>query len=142
MPHSLKILVVEDYPDAADCLAALLRIYGYEVEVAYNGQEALAMARRNPPQVAILDIGLPRLDGYCLAKELCQQLAHRPLLIAVTGYGSERDREMSPSAGFDHHFLKPVEPRLLADILCEYGERLAYPARREKTEHQRTPHTP
>src|SRR5437773_241220 len=97
---TLRILVAEDEADAAEALAELLRRAGYEARIARDGLEALILADRDPPDVALLDIGLPGMDGYRLAERLyAQRGARRPLLVAVTGRGADLDRACSAAAG-------------------------------------------
>jgi len=106
-----RVLVVDDNHDAADALADLLRALGHEAAVAYDGPQAIEAADRFEPDVAVLDIGLPVMDGYELAKRLRQG---RPVrLVAVTGYGQAHDRDVARAAGFECHFVKPVEPDAL-----------------------------
>jgi two-component system CheB/CheR fusion protein len=114
--HSVprRILVVEDNPDAAESLRLLLAGLGHQVDVVNDGREAVDAARRLRPDVILLDIGLPGVDGFHIAKALRglpETSAAR--LIAVSGYGQEKDRERSKEAGFDLHFVKPVDPRML-----------------------------
>jgi len=105
-----SILVVDDNADAAHSLATLLECDGHEVRVAYDGISALEVAREFRPQVVLLDIGLPKLDGYAVARALRREpnLA-KTIIIAVSGYGQRPDREKSKLAGFDAHLLKPAE---------------------------------
>jgi len=105
-----RILVVDDNPDAAETLADTLRELGYEVQVANDGPRAIELARQFRPDVALLDIGLPVMDGYELAERLqaLRELEHGIRLIAVTGYGQEGDRRRSQAAGFHAHLVKPV----------------------------------
>ena len=116
---SLKVLVVDDNEDAADSLAVLLRMRGHEVAIARDGPQALALAELEPPAVVLMDVGLPGMDGY----EVCRQFRQRGLagtrIIAMTGYGQERDRQRAKSAGFDAHAVKPVEFAQLAKLLIE-----------------------
>jgi signal transduction histidine kinase len=107
-PLTRRILVVEDNADGREALATLLRLAGYEVEEAATGGEAIAAAARHPPDVVLLDIGLPDLDGYQVATALRASLGDRVRLIALTGYGQPGDRERVRGAGFDAHLLKPV----------------------------------
>jgi CheY-like chemotaxis protein len=105
-----RILIADDSYDTADSLALLLRSYGHEVRVAYNGASALEHASAWQPDVVILDIGMPRTDGY----EVCRQIRSAPwgaamLLIAHTGWGKDSDRKRAVEAGFDRHFVKPVD---------------------------------
>jgi PAS domain S-box-containing protein len=111
-----RILVVDDYPAGAESLKLLLKEEGYEVETAESGMQALERAQTFHPQVVLLDIGLPDLDGYEVAKRLrMMQSTRNALLIALTGYGQAKDIETSRSAGFDHHLLKPIDfDKLLA----------------------------
>jgi CheY-like chemotaxis protein len=104
-----RILVVDDNTDAADGLGDLIRAMGHEVSVAYDGVQAIAEAARFRFDVAVLDIGLPVVDGYELARRLRAQAGERPIrLFALTGYGQESDRQKSRAAGFERHFTKPV----------------------------------
>ncbi len=110
-----RILVVDDNRDAAEMLAELLASKGHEVQVAEDGPTALAVAGRFRPEVALLDIGLPVMDGYELAARL-RELSAGPLrLIAVTGYGQEEDRERARAAGFHGHLVKPIDPAVLRE---------------------------
>ena len=105
-----SVLVVEDNVDAALTLVDLLRLWGYEVEVVHDGQAAVEAAPRCLPQVVLLDIGLPGMDGYEVARRLRAAPETRgALLVAVTGYGQEGDRARAREAGFDHHLVKPVD---------------------------------
>jgi signal transduction histidine kinase/CheY-like chemotaxis protein len=116
-PHS-RVLVVDDNQDAADTLAMLLEISGFEVRVAYTPRVALAEAKAFQPEVAVLDIGLPEMDGYELARQL--RSGDAPFtgkLIALTGYGQQKDVEKALSAGFDAHLTKPVEPDALLQLI-------------------------
>lgn len=116
--HPLSILIVDDNEDAADTLALYLQALGHRVVTAFNGTDALALAPRAAPDVLLLDIGLPDMDGYALAASLRQLPATRSsLLVALTGYGLPGDRARSSAAGFDHHLTKPVTPALLAALL-------------------------
>ena len=117
----MRVLLVDDNVDAAESLAMLLRLWGHEVAVAHDGPAALRAAEGQRPQVALLDIGLPGMDGYELARRLRSQPGlGRVVLVALTGWGQEEDRRRSQEAGFDHHLTKPVElgalQKLLADI--------------------------
>jgi signal transduction histidine kinase/ActR/RegA family two-component response regulator len=109
VPRGRRVLVVDDNRDAADLLASLLKESGYEVTVAYDGPEAVAAAARAVPDVALLDLGLPGMDGYELAERLQATRAGAPLqLIALSGYGLDADRSRSRAVGFDIHLVKPV----------------------------------
>lgn len=115
-----RILVVDDNVDAADSLAMVLtRIGGHSVTVAYRADQAFVAARAHLPEVVLLDIGMPQVDGYAVARQLREMPETRDAtIIAVTGYGRTTDRAESLAAGFDLHLLKPVDPReLLAYLL-------------------------
>jgi CheY-like chemotaxis protein len=115
----LHIMVVDDNVDAATTLAALLGMQGHEVRTAHDGIEALDMLRDFAPDVAILDIGMPKMNGYTLAARIRENMREaQPLLIAVTGWGQEDARRRSKAAGFDHHLVKPVDPGALAALLA------------------------
>jgi CheY-like chemotaxis protein len=115
-----RILVVDDNEDARVLLAELLRSVGYEVRTVGDGPEALELVRTYAPTVAILDIGLPVIDGYELAVKLRETLGTAtPAMIAVTGYGQETDRQRSAGAGFIRHLVKPVDLRQLLDAIAE-----------------------
>lgn len=114
-----RILVVDDNLDAAEGLAMLLSLRGHEVATAYDGPSAIEQARKVQPDVVLLDIGLPRLDGFEVARRLREEHPSRPmLLVALTGYGQERDRVRAREAGFDHHLLKPVRLEMLEQLLA------------------------
>ncbi len=116
--HPCKILLVEDNPDARLSLARLLRLYGHEVETAENGQQGLERALTVNVDVMLLDIGLPGLDGYELARRIRAQRGNSVFLIALTGYGQEDDREKARKAGFNLHLTKPLDPEKLAEVLA------------------------
>lgn len=115
-----RVLVVEDNRDTAETLAALLEFWGHTVIVVADGVAALSTATDWQPEVILLDIGLPGMDGYEVAQRLRQQpLLHNTTIAAITGYGSADDRERVIAAGFDAHFIKPVEPRALQTFIAE-----------------------
>ncbi|RYZ06126.1 MAG: PAS domain-containing hybrid sensor histidine kinase/response regulator [Myxococcales bacterium] len=117
-PRPARVLLVDDNQDAADTLAELLEDCGYSCSVAYDGPSALEAARRFQPSVAILDIGLPVMDGYELAQRLRSE--HSAVrLVALTGYGQEKDRRAAREAKFDRHLMKPAEPERLRQVLSE-----------------------
>lgn len=115
--HPLRVLVVDDSTDAAESLAKLLRLAGHEVLVAHDGPAALQIAEAERPAVMLLDIGLPGMDGYEVCRRIRQQGRSDARIIAVTGYGQERDRERSRDAGFDSHAVKPVDPSELMKLV-------------------------
>ena len=113
-----RILVVDDNVDAAESLSRLLRMQAHEVRVAYDGLAALAAARDMNPDIVLLDIGLPEMDGLEVAKNLrAVGDGPRPLLVAMTGFGQAEDRARTAAAGFDHHLTKPVDPKLLQSLM-------------------------
>ncbi len=117
--RSLRVLVVEDNLDAAESLATLLRLWDHDVEVANDGFSALEAARAQRPEVVLLDIGLPGLDGFQVARKLREEVGlEDTLLVAMTGYGQPEDRRRSREAGIHHHFVKPVEPLVLRNLLA------------------------
>jgi PAS domain S-box-containing protein len=125
--RSLRILIVDDNADAALTLAMLLEVAGHQVKVEHDSLLALARAEQDPPQVCLLDIGLPGMDGYKLAARLRSLPGmHGALIVALSGYGKDEDVEQSKSAGFDYHLVKPAEMARLTDILASAG---AGPAR-------------
>jgi len=114
----LQVLVVDDNKDAADSLGMLVRLGGHEAHVVYSGQLAILKAEKQTPDVVLLDIGLPRMDGY----QVVQWLRNRPdtkdaLIIAITGFDRTSDRERSKEAGFDLHLVKPVDSEKLVRLL-------------------------
>jgi signal transduction histidine kinase len=113
-----RILVVDDNRDAADSLAALLRLSGHEVSVAHDGRRALDLAASERPAVMLLDIGLPGMDGYEVCRRVRQQGLADATIVAMTGYGQDRDRERSKEAGFDSHMVKPVEISAIVKLLA------------------------
>ena len=118
-PTPRSVLVVDDNQDAAESLAVLLRLAGHEVRTAYDGLVGLEAAKDFQPEVILLDIGLPRVSGYEVARELRKQVGLKEaLLVAVTGYGQEEDRRKSREAGFDDHLTKPVDLAALQTLLA------------------------
>lgn len=122
--NGLKVLVVEDNLDAAESLSTLLMLYGCEVETVYDGPSALGAAEAFQPALVLLDIGLPEMDGF----EVARRLRHRPppaarrlWLVALTGYGSDEDRRQARGAGFDRYLVKPVDPRELRELIASAG---------------------
>jgi CheY-like chemotaxis protein len=121
-PVSRRILIADDNRDAGESLAALLRMDGHDVTVVHSGQEALAAFSTVQPEVALLDIGMPELNGYEVARRVRQgSLGRAVTLIAVTGWGQDRDKAQSLAAGFNHHFTKPVETDRLLGMLRSEG---------------------
>jgi two-component system, chemotaxis family, CheB/CheR fusion protein len=117
---SLRILIVDDLHDSANSLAILIDLWGYKTVVVYDGVSALDVASANPPDVVLLDLGLPGMDGY----ELARQLRRLPgmdtaLLVAISGHGREAEVQRCKEAGIDCHFLKPVDLDELQKVLAK-----------------------
>jgi CheY-like chemotaxis protein len=113
-----SILLIEDNADARDALRVLLELDGHAVEAVEEGHAALARARAVDPDVALVDIGLPGMDGFEVARRLRALDKRRPVLIALTGYGQPEDRRKATEAGFDGLLVKPVDPSVLSDLLA------------------------
>jgi CheY-like chemotaxis protein len=125
------VLVVDDNTDAADSLALLLRLSGYEVHIVHDGPACLEAVQAYRPHAILLDIGLPGMDGYAVARRLREQPGSRDvLLVAVSGYGQEDDLARSRQAGFDYHLVKPVEFSALERLLPSFAARAAAPEAR------------
>jgi PAS domain S-box-containing protein len=121
-----RIMIVDDNVDAAQMLALLLQEYGYVVEVFHDPLSALTSVRRFLPDIAVLDIGLPALDGYQLAARMRAQLGEHPCrLLALSGYGQESDKARSEEAGFEQHFVKPISPDQIARLAMHNATALA-----------------
>jgi CheY-like chemotaxis protein len=103
-----SVLVVDDNEDMASTMACLLKQFGHDVHIARDGNQAIEIARRLQPSYVLLDLGLPGLDGFQVASAIRQEVAGRPVIIAVTGYGREDDRRRALTGGFDHYFVKPI----------------------------------
>jgi CheY-like chemotaxis protein len=117
--NSRRVLVVDDNKDAANSLGLLLRHDGHEVAVAFNGKSAIEKAGEMQPDFVLLDIGLPDINGYEVAREIRKESGERLLvLVALTGWGQDEDRQKSRYAGIDHHWVKPVDYRALAALLA------------------------
>jgi PAS domain S-box-containing protein len=117
--ETVRVLLVEDNEDAAAALAELLRIWGHRVEVVHEGPSALQAARTEPPHLVLLDIGLPGMDGYEVARALREiPDLEEVTLVALTGYGQDSDRVRSSRAGIDHHLVKPVDPDQLRRLIA------------------------
>jgi CheY-like chemotaxis protein len=116
---SLKIVLAEDNADLSESMSLLLRMRGYEVEVAYDGIGAVELATDFLPDVALLDIGMPGLNGYEAAREIRRQMGKRVVLVALTAWGRDSDKRAAAEAGFDHHFVKPVDLQAIEKLLSE-----------------------
>jgi CheY-like chemotaxis protein len=122
MPGLFRILVVDDNEDFADGTAMLLRSLGNDVRVAHDGFEALEIAAAFQPEVAFVDIGMPKLNGYQLARRLREwRWTRHAVLVAVTGWGEDADRARAKEAGFDRHVVKPIAPEQLALLLTDFS---------------------
>jgi signal transduction histidine kinase/ActR/RegA family two-component response regulator len=118
----LRVLLAEDNQDAAEALSMLLEVLGHKVRVVYDGAAAVEAARTDPPDAALIDIGLPKLNGYEVAEQLRQlPSAERTVLIALTGYGNENEKKRAFSAGFHFHLTKPVDLERLEGLLAEHS---------------------
>jgi two-component system CheB/CheR fusion protein len=119
-----RMIVVDDNRDAADSLCSLLSMCGASVTAAYSGEEALQRLDADPPTVMFIDIGMPNMDGFELARRIRQRRgkARPPVLVAVTGWGQPQDRNAAYAAGFDHHLTKPADPALVFRLLKELSE--------------------
>ena len=116
-----RILVADDNRDAADSLARLFRLSGHEAWVAYNGLDALEVASRANPEIVFLDIAMPGLNGYEIARRLrAQSSGTRITLVALTGFGQDEDKRLAGESGFDHHLTKPAHPTLIEAIIAAY----------------------
>lgn len=114
----LRILVVDNCPDTADVLAMMVRLWGYDAEACYDGKTALERALVYLPQVVLLDIGLPKINGFEVALDLRDQpQMAMVVIIGITGHGSAAHRGRARAAGFDHYLLKPVAPDHLQGLL-------------------------
>lgn len=118
-PHSLRMLVVDDNVDSAESIAMLLQMEGHTVLTSHDGKRAVEVALRERPEVVLLDIGLPYLDGFQACRAMREGGMADSLIVAMSGYGQEEDRRRSKEAGFDAHLIKPVEFQKLRDILAE-----------------------
>ena len=116
--HKLRVLIVDDNKDIAHLLSKILNQAGCETKVAYDGSEAIKTFRNFKPETALIDIGLPGINGYQVAKEIKKQYAnHNVTLVAITGYGEEKDILLSKKAGFDYHLTKPINTGELIGLI-------------------------
>lgn len=120
----LRIVVIDDNQDSADSLALLLQMKGHDVRTAYHGKEGLDVIRHFPPQLILLDLALPDMDGHAVLRALrSQRLIGRATVVAMTGFGQDSDKERSAQAGFDAHLVKPVDFDVLDRLLEEVAKR-------------------
>lgn len=115
-----RILLVDDNPDVADSMAMLLKLFGHEIIIAYDGREAVSIALREQPDVVLLDIGLPYLNGYEACRAMRKAGLTRAMIVALTGYGQEEDRKKAQEAGFNQHLAKPVDVDVLEELLTAW----------------------
>jgi CheY-like chemotaxis protein len=119
--QALRILVVDDDADTVSSMARLLRLYGHEVQTAREGPTAVQLAQACPPDVVLLDICMPKMDGFVVAKRFREQFARkRPLVIAITGYQQARQWPDAAKVGIDLFLLKPVDPEGLRQLLVKF----------------------
>jgi CheY-like chemotaxis protein len=122
----VRVLVVDDNVDSADAMALLVRYYGHDVLVAHDGEDALRLAETYRPHAILLDLGLPRVDGYEVTRRLrAESWAARTTIVAISGWGQDADLQRSRQAGCDHHLVKPAEPQALKTLLDDLGRSLS-----------------
>jgi CheY-like chemotaxis protein len=117
----LRVLIVDDSEDTVSTCGELLRLQGHDVRTAQSGDEALAILESWEPDIALLDIRMPGMDGHELARRIGARAPGRPVLVAVTGVGDAEARQQARDAGFDHFLIKPVSPDVLTDLLWAYA---------------------
>jgi CheY-like chemotaxis protein len=123
--RAVRVLVGNDSPDTVESMALLLRLYGHEVEVAVGGPASLRAAQARQPDAVLLDLSMPGLDGYQVARKLRAMFRDKPLLfVAITAHGFEEDRGRCEGAGFDRHLVKPADPLAVEHLLRELGQSL------------------
>jgi CheY-like chemotaxis protein len=113
----MRVLVVDDQPDLARSLARLLKSWGHEVNVAHDGPSALEAAQAHRPELVLLDVGLPGMDGYEVARRLRERWEGGLRIVALTGYGGDEDRHRTWAAGAECHLVKPVDPDELRRLI-------------------------
>lgn len=119
-PTGRRVLVVDDNEDAAESLAALLRLFGHVVEVAFDGEQALVLAPEVKPDLVLLDLGMPRMDGHEVARRMrAAPWGSTMKIVALSGFGDGTDRARSLEAGCDDHLVKPVSPVTLEAVLAD-----------------------
>jgi CheY-like chemotaxis protein/anti-sigma regulatory factor (Ser/Thr protein kinase) len=119
----LSILVIDDNHDAADSLHDVLEVHGHDVHAAYDGESAIRLVQEKAPQVALVDIGMPDVDGYEVARRVNALPGPKPVLVAVTGWGSNSDKQRAKDAGFAYHLTKPMDYDSLAALLATVARR-------------------
>jgi PAS domain S-box-containing protein len=124
--HPARVLIVEDHPDAAESLVMILELIGHHVRVVHDGVGGLEAARANPPDLMLIDIGLPGMNGYEVAQAIRRDPTLKHLvLVALTGYGQPEDKMQAMAAGFDYHLAKPVDIDVLGDLVARFGAQTA-----------------
>jgi CheY-like chemotaxis protein len=116
------VLVADDIPDAAEMMQLIIECMGHDVRVAADGVQAVAVARDFLPDIALLDIGMPRMDGYEAARQIRGSLGRSVFLVALTGWGQEEDQRRAQAAGFDRHLTKPAEPSVIESLIASVVE--------------------
>ena len=118
-PAARRVLVVDDNHDLAESLATVLRLWGHDVRIAFDGRAAVAAAKSRPPDIVLLDIGLPTLDGFEVARQMrANSDLRQTRIVVISGYGRAEDRQRSREAGIDLHLTKPVDPLVLQRLLA------------------------
>ncbi|MFI4927026.1 MAG: ATP-binding protein, partial [Burkholderiales bacterium] len=130
VPGGLRVLVIDDNRDSADSARDVLRLLGNQVEAAYEGEAGVAVAARLKPQMVLLDLAMPGMDGFEVRRRLCADGCDSTYLVAMTGFGNEDDKRRTQAAGFDAHLTKPVELDALLRLLNEARERASKPPTR------------
>ena len=120
-----RVLIVEDNPDNRLALHTLLELWGYAVDEAPDGAQAIQLHLQHRPEIALIDIGLPGISGYDVAKRIRSAPGGQPFLVALTGYGRTDDRRKALEAGFDAHLVKPVDPVTLATVIEKAPSRIS-----------------
>ena len=122
----LRVLIVDDNVDSAEAMALLVRYYGHDVQVAHDGEGALRLAETYRPEAILLDLGLPRVDGYEVTRRLrAEPWAVRTTIVAISGWGQDADLQRSREAGCNHHLVKPAEPQALKTLLDDLNRSLS-----------------
>jgi CheY-like chemotaxis protein len=121
---SVRVLVVDDHWASVESMARFLRLYGHEVQTALKGVSALKIAKALPPDVVLLDITMPDMDGFEVARQLRQMLPANVLIVALTALGLPEDRKRCFEAGFDLHLLKPVNPSQVESLVRDFAASL------------------